>query len=283
MLIQKGDVIVLNNKHKIVCGDSTDINNYQYMGEKAVITLTSPPYNFSKHGDNKYVNEEDLSTDEYLNLSQSVLNNVLDNSDYVFWNVSEITNNKKSLAKFRLDNINHLVDTMVWIKNSQPAMVNRILNSDFEYVYIYHKNNENGRAIHCGEYFRGTISNVINLGRNTYNKYADIHKALMSIKVANFIIRNFSKENELVLDPFSGIGTTLISCEKNNRRYYGIELEPLYIEATIDRLQNEGLFKDVYIKRGDRIIEEQEVLKGITKFEKESTCDDKAIEQVKLW
>lgn len=93
MLIQKGGVIVLNNKHKIVCGDSTDINNYQYMGEKAVITLTSPPYNFSKHGDNKYVNEEDLSTDEYLNLSQSVLNNVLDNSDYVFWNVSEITNN----------------------------------------------------------------------------------------------------------------------------------------------------------------------------------------------
>lgn len=144
MFIKKGDVIKLN-KHIIVCGDSQDVKNYSFMQKCATMTLTSPPYNFQKKVSNsksinyiKYIHDENLSDDEYLTLCKNVLNNCLDNSRYVFWNVSEISNNKKSLCKFRSDFIDNLCDTIIWQKStSLSAMQSRVLNSDFEYIYIY--------------------------------------------------------------------------------------------------------------------------------------------------
>ena len=42
-------------------------------------------------------------------------------------------------------------------------------------------------------------------------------------------------ENELVVDPFLGAGTTIIAAEKSNRKAYGIELDEVYCELTIQR------------------------------------------------
>ena len=45
-----------------------------------------------------------------------------------------------------------------------------------------------------------------------------------------------SKENDVVLDPFSGSGTTLRVCQQLNRKGIGIEINPTYVEQTKDRL-----------------------------------------------
>ena len=66
----------------------------------------------------------------------------------------------------------------------------------------------------------------------------------MNIEVADFIIKNFTQENEIVLDPFMGTGTTGISCLQNNRTFIGIEIAKEYYEYATERINNTqtGLF-----------------------------------------
>jgi DNA modification methylase len=64
------------------------------------------------------------------------------------------------------------------------------------------------------------------------------------ILVSRFVLTS-SYENEVVLDPFMGSGTTAVVCKKLNRRYIGIEKNPEYIEMAKKRLSviSESLFK----------------------------------------
>jgi site-specific DNA-methyltransferase (adenine-specific) len=48
-----------------------------------------------------------------------------------------------------------------------------------------------------------------------------------------------TKENDLILDPFLGSGTTAIACMKLQRRCVGIELEKNFIDITLSRIKNE--------------------------------------------
>lgn len=53
--------------------------------------------------------------------------------------------------------------------------------------------------------------------------------------IKNFLI-NSSRENELVLDPFMGSGTTAVACKELGRNYIGFELNPKFHQISIDRL-----------------------------------------------
>lgn len=132
--------------------------------------------------------------------------------------------------------LSKMVKDLNWAKKtSLPVIEPNVMNSDFEYIYVYTNEKENGKHIRIGQDFRGNVSNVIIEDRNMNNEYASIHSALMPIKIADKIITQFTNENDLVLDPFGGLGTTMMSCIKNNRRCYSIELQPLYCEKTIER------------------------------------------------
>jgi predicted O-methyltransferase YrrM len=50
-------------------------------------------------------------------------------------------------------------------------------------------------------------------------------------------IRSSSKSRDIVLDPFGGSGTTLIAAERTERRARVIELDPKYVDVTIQRWQ----------------------------------------------
>jgi DNA modification methylase len=51
-------------------------------------------------------------------------------------------------------------------------------------------------------------------------------------------VRNSSKTQDLVLDPFGGSGTTVIACEKTNRRARVIELDPKYVDVIVKRWED---------------------------------------------
>lgn len=51
------------------------------------------------------------------------------------------------------------------------------------------------------------------------------------------LIENSSKENEIVLDPFMGIGTTGIACLNTNRKFIGFELDKEYFEIAKKRIE----------------------------------------------
>lgn len=44
-----------------------------------------------------------------------------------------------------------------------------------------------------------------------------------------------TSDGDVVFEPFSGSGSTLIACEKTNRRCFGMEIEPLYADVILSR------------------------------------------------
>ena len=66
-----------------------------------------------------------------------------------------------------------------------------------------------------------------------------IHPTQKPVDLFGEILRDYSKENDLVLDCFSGSGTTAIACHRLNRRFICIEKDKEYWEASTKRLQEQ--------------------------------------------
>ena len=62
-----------------------------------------------------------------------------------------------------------------------------------------------------------------------------VHPTQKPIRMLSDILKDFSKENDDILDLFGGSGSTLIACEQLNRNCYMMELDPHYIDVIIKR------------------------------------------------
>ena len=84
-------------------------------------------------------------------------------------------------------------------------------------------------------------SNVLHLATESSNKS---HSATFPLSLPSWFIKLFTKEGDLVLDPFLGSGTASISASLLNRNSVGIEILPDYYNIAIDRFKNETSKKD---------------------------------------
>ena len=71
-----------------------------------------------------------------------------------------------------------------------------------------------------------------------------LHPATFPLSLSNRIISLFSHEGELVVDPFVGSGTTLVSARDLNRNAVGFDLKGEYVRLCEDRLSTDNLFND---------------------------------------
>lgn len=85
---------------------------------------------------------------------------------------------------------------------------------------------------------RGFIKDMVRITQKdgVTKKY---HKWQQSVQWAEFFISKLTKENNLILDPFIGSGTTAVACERLNRRWIGIEINPEYCEIAKQRILKE--------------------------------------------
>ena len=63
-----------------------------------------------------------------------------------------------------------------------------------------------------------------------------IHEAQKPIKLIEYLVNGFSNENDIVLDLFSGSGTTAIACKNLKRKFISFELNEDYYKASLERL-----------------------------------------------
>ena len=63
----------------------------------------------------------------------------------------------------------------------------------------------------------------------------DVHPTMKPVKLMARLIRNSSRQGQLVIDTFGGSGSTLIACEQLNRKCYMMELDPHYCDVIIAR------------------------------------------------
>lgn len=240
-----GDIWILG-RHRLMCGDSTKREDVERLmgGKKANISFTSPPYNATENtlGGNKnmvkskYLNSKDkMRSDEWKILIDNVLKNSYDYAEYTFFNIQSLASNKIALLEFVYDNRVHFVDTMIWYKGKgRPAMAKNVLNSRFEYIYIFsHEENPN-RSIKTGN-FHGTVSNVYEGNQQNNNEFSAIHAATFPIHLPAYFAETFCQMNMIVVDWFGGVGTTLIACEQLDRICYICEIDPIYCDVIVQR------------------------------------------------
>jgi site-specific DNA-methyltransferase (adenine-specific) len=62
------------------------------------------------------------------------------------------------------------------------------------------------------------------------------HPTEKAVSILTPLIRSFSRPGDVVLDPFAGVGSTLVAAALSGRHYVGIELEAKYVEHARRRL-----------------------------------------------
>lgn len=163
-----------------------------------------------------------------------------------------------SCRKIGFDNLNpiiwHKISNATYeVKNGskflgKPYEPNAIIKNDIEFILMqrkpggYRKPTIEQRRLSMIDKrdFEGWFQQFWNIpGASTRE-----HPAPFPIEIANRLIRMFSFVGDTVLDPFCGTGTTMLAAIKMDRSSIGVEIEPLYCQNIIKRIQKvtRGLF-----------------------------------------
>ena len=216
------------------------------------LVVTSPPYNMrtrirngkyttretSKHFSKKYNNFHDaLSIEDYYDFHKKVIVEMLRLSKIIFYNIQIVTGNKEALFKIIGDFNKNIKDIIIWDKgHGQPAMHEGVLNKATELIIMFEANAKAGRCFNSYNFKRGELNDIWRIPRE--RSKTKTHSAVFPLTLAEKAIINFSKENDIVLDPFMGTGTTGIACKNINRQFIGIELDKDYYKIATERINN---------------------------------------------
>ena len=266
--VSKAGDIWLLGEHRVMCGDSTSAEDVGLLmnGEKADMLFTDPPYNIGFQGTMGCTSKDG----EIITMKDGYS---VPNSQY-----EDIKNDKKTKEEFKLfidsalDRIKENVtggwyicfasttidelliplvekgmswkSLIVWNKNQSPMGGGHFRKKYEPIAYGYFNNNFYGR-----EYSEDDVWDIDRTKKN------DLHPTMKPIPLIEKAIGYSSKKNGKVLDLFLGSGSTLIAAEKKNRKCYGMELDPKYIDVIIKRWQDYTGKKAIHAESGDEFVE----------------------------
>ncbi|MGC9219390.1 MAG: DNA-methyltransferase [Athalassotoga sp.] len=261
------------NGHRVGVLDATNNNDVKkiMLGDKAKLVVNDPPYNIIIGGNTN--NLFKLKLDEYLEFSERWIKNSLsimdENSHLYVWLGVDYKDNFQPLPDFiiLMRKFNDLKPknfiTMrnqrgygtqknwMWVRQELLYYVkgNPEFNINAEYTDIpkilrgYYKT-VNGKTT---ENLERSKSRNIRAG----NVWVDIQQvfyrmeenvpgcfAQKPLKAIERIILSASNEREVVADFFAHSGTTLIAGERLKRKVYTFDIDPIFAEITIRRLEN---------------------------------------------
>lgn len=222
---------------------------YKTLADDSIdLIFTSPPYNIGSTGKKNSMYSEyadNLTNDEYYILLKSFLEESLRVcKGAIFLNINYMNNNKHVLYKILSDFVEYLRENIIWDKGRSQPPIGNILGKRYEYIFMFTKNPKfeinNFRVNKAAKYtkeFGNWISNLVQVSLATdQTKFSKTHRAGFPYKLPSIFMDIYTKENDLVLDPFFGLGSTAIAAELLNRRWLGAELIEKYCEIAKERL-----------------------------------------------
>ena len=247
---QLEDLWQLGN-HFIYCGDATEPSSYERLlkNKRVHMVFTDAPYNvpINKHvcGLGKIQHKEfamatgEMSPSEFTHFLKTVfqllksysINGSLHYLCMDWRHIQEIT----SAGDDIYDEFKNLC---VWNKNN--AGMGSMYRSKHELIFVYkHGKRAHINNIELGKYGRYRTNVWDYEGVSSFSRKSDLelHPTVKPTELVADAILDSTKRNHLVLDAFLGSGSTVMACEKTGRICYGIELEPSYIDVTIQRWQ----------------------------------------------
>ena len=184
------------------------------------MVITSPPYNRKRN--DKYNNHTDIKRDYVAFLVLAINDCLRVCKGNVFFNLQKNTYNKQDVHKIMGIFSDKIIEVLIW-KKSNPMPNPHLINA-YEYILVLSENNKSLKANKT--YTLNHFTTPVYSG----NPYKKIHRAVMHPDACAYMIDNFSKEGDTVLDPFMGVGTTGAVCKNRKRNFIGIELDKTYFE-----------------------------------------------------
>lgn len=256
-----GDVYQLG-EHFLMCGDSTDFIAVKKLCGEALMDLlvTDPPYNVAYEGKTEDAltiendNMDDAKFREFLKDAFACADGVMrpgaafyiwhaDSEGFNFrgacrdigWTVRQcLIWNKNQMVLGRQDyQWKHEPCLYGWKDGAAHYFVDdRNLLTVLEEESELKKMSKAELINYILEIQEQTATTVINEVKPSRN---GLHPTMKPLRLIERLVRNSSKKGENVLDLFNGSGSTLMVCEQLGRRYFGMELDPRYVDATIER------------------------------------------------
>lgn len=251
-ITKPGDLYELG-EHRLLCGSATDILSFEKIANdfRVDLVITDPPYNVDYVGKTKdalKIKNDSMSDgnfyqflyDAYINIYSICKEGA---SIYVFHADMEGVNFRKAFkeAGFKLS------ECLIWVKNSL-VMGRQDYHWKHEPIIYGWKEGEAHKW-----YSDRTQTTVLEFDRPSRSEE---HPTMKPITIIEYLMKNSSKKNDYVLDPFLGSGTTLIAAERLQRKCIGVELSPAYCDVIVKRYINFVVKKGEIpnIKRNGEII-----------------------------
>jgi len=258
--VKVGNLIHLG-PHKLLCGDSTDPRNMEILfgKEKTSMIYSDPPYNIGLDyakgigGKQSYGGEvnDHRTYQEYRNFIRKTIVGALSVSKpdchFFYWCDQTYIGLVQDIYR-ELGIANKRV--CLWLKNSQNPTPHVAFNKCYEPVVYGTKGSP---------YIAPSVQNLneilnkeISTGNSVFEEALDVldvwlvrrltskqyeHATSKPPKLHEKAIRRCSKPGDIILDSFSGSGSTIIAGEQLKRKVYALELEPIFCDLAIRRYE----------------------------------------------
>lgn len=238
-----GDVWSLG-RHRLVCGDSTKAETYDLLmgGVKANLVITDPPYNVNYEGSAGKIKNDNMADEAFYNFlldAYTQMHSAMadDASIYVFHADTEGLNFRRAFADAGF----YLSGCCIWKKQSLVLGRSPYQWQHEPCLYGWKKNGKH-------QWYTGRKETTI-WEFDKPKKNGD-HPTMKPIPLLAYPIMNSTMSNAVVLDPFGGSGSTLITCEQTDRICYTIELDEKFCDVIVKRyIEQVGSSEGVTVQR----------------------------------
>jgi len=206
------------------------------------LIVTDPPYKITSRGNGG--NSGGMFQKKIVNKGQVFNNNDISIKDYLgeFYRMLKpqshcyIMTNNKNITEFLMavkDSDFHFIKNLVWVKDNK--IMGQSYMSQFEYI-IFLRKGHHKKINNCGDSDVLTFPNKKLKDENGKT----IHDTEKPVGLMKALIGNSSQPDDLVIDPFMGIGSTGVAAADLNRSFIGMELDCDYFKIAEQRI-NEAL------------------------------------------
>jgi DNA modification methylase len=198
------------------------------------LVVTDPPYEIATSGCGLYKQQDKQYIKELVGISNGFSTDILNIlckkmkkiNIYIFCSQKQIL----PLLKYFVEEKKCNYNLLTWHKtNPIPACGNKYL-TDTEYCLFFR---EKGVKIY-GEFNTKFTYYITPLNQKDKKLFG--HPTVKPIKIVKNLIINSSSPGDLILDPFTGSGTTCVAAKETNRNFIGIELDEHYYSIACDRV-----------------------------------------------
>lgn len=236
--------------NKIYCKSSENMNDIP--DNSVNLMITSPPYNVGKEYD------DDLSIEEYRQLLENVFQetyNKLATDGRACVNIANIGRKPyiplHSLIIDIMLNIGYIMrGEIIWDKSasvggscawgSWQSASNPVLRDVHEYILVFCKDSFSKKKVEIKkdtitrDDFLSWTKSVWTFPTVSAKKIG--HPAPFPLELPHRLINLYTYEDDVVLDPFAGSGTTCLAALQNNRNYIGYDIVEKYVDLANDRI-----------------------------------------------